>query len=274
MPELDGLELQSRLAELDDTPLLLISGASGAQEAVSAFRGGAMDFLSKPIDADVLLDAIAKALAESKTRQLRRGRRHAPQRSRRWLPVAFFLKDISADMAAEVQLRLAASVFANSQEGITSTDAGGYIVDVNPAFTRITGDSRDEVLGRSPKMLSSGHQDAAFYARMFDALRETGAWRGEIWNRNKAGEVYPKLLSIAAVTDGQGLLSHYIDSFSDLTHMKDREMKLDRLAHYDPLIGLPNRRLGDRLRQAIAACGHIHLGLVVQHKLSHFQDKR
>lgn len=74
MPELDGLELQSRLAELDDTPLLLMSGASGAAEAVSAFRGGALDFLIKPVDADVLLSALAKALTESRTRQEQRGR--------------------------------------------------------------------------------------------------------------------------------------------------------------------------------------------------------
>jgi diguanylate cyclase (GGDEF)-like protein/PAS domain S-box-containing protein len=150
-------------------------------------------------------------------------------------------------------LRIAASVFINAQEGITITDAGGFIADINPAFTRITGYSRDDVLGRSPKMLSSGHQDSAFYARMWQSIENTGAWRGEIWNRNKNGEVYPELLSVAAVKDEAEQISHYIATFSDITHLKEREAQLDRLAHYDPLTRLPNRRLlTDRLRQAIA----------------------
>ena len=164
-----------------------------------------------------------------------------------------FISDATADVAAEGELRLAASVFANSQEGITITDAGGFIVDVNPAFTRITGYERDEVLGRTPKMLSSGHQDAAFYTRMWQSLHETGAWRGEIWNRNKSGEVYPELLSIAEVKDDAGQILNYISSFSDITNLKEREAQLDRIAHFDPLTELPNRRLlSDRLRQAIA----------------------
>ena len=164
-----------------------------------------------------------------------------------------FVSDATADVAAEENLRLAASVFANVQEGISITDSAGLITDVNPAFTRITGYTRDEVLGRSPKILASGHQDAAFYAQMWQLLAESGAWRGEVWNRNKAGEVYPELLSIAAVKDSVGQISHYIGSFSDITHLKEREAQLDRLAHYDPLTALPNRRLlGDRLRQAIA----------------------
>lgn len=168
-----------------------------------------------------------------------------------------FLADVSAEVAAKEQLRLAASIFANSQEGITITDAGGYIADVNPAFTRITGYRRDEVLGRSSKMLSSGHQNAAFYARMWDSLRNTGAWRGEIWNRNKTGEVYPELLSIAAIKDDHDQISHYIGSFSDITHLKQHEVQLDRLAHYDPLTSLPNLRLlGDRLCQAITHTRH------------------
>ncbi len=164
-----------------------------------------------------------------------------------------FITDVTADVAVEEKLRLAASVFAHSQEGILITDAGGFIVDVNPGFSRITGYGRDEVLGRSPRMLGSGHQDAAFYGKMWKALHETGAWRGEIWNRNKSGEVYPELLSISEVKDGTGQISHYIGTFSDITHLKEREIQLERIAHYDPLTNLPNRRLlGDRLRQALA----------------------
>jgi len=164
-----------------------------------------------------------------------------------------FITDVSNEVAAEESLRLAASVFANSQEGVIITDAGGFLTDVNPAFTRITGYAREDVLGRTPKILSSGRHDAEFFARMWQALGETGAWRGEVWNRNKAGEVYPELLSITAVKDAAGQISHYIGSFSDISNIKEREAQLDRIAHYDPLTGLPNRRLlSDRLSQAIA----------------------
>jgi len=153
----------------------------------------------------------------------------------------------------EDNLRLAASVFATSRDGIVITDVDNNIVDVNPAFSRITGYRRDEVLGRNPRLLKSGRQDAAFYAEMWRALGEHRVWRGELWNRNKAGEVYAELMSIAAVTDADGKLLRYVGVFSDISNIKEHEAELDRIAHYDPLTGVPNRRLlADRMNQAIA----------------------
>ncbi len=153
----------------------------------------------------------------------------------------------------EESLRLAASVFDTSRDGIVITDADNNIVDVNPAFTRITGYRREEVLGRNPKLLSSGKQDAAFYAEMWRALGEYKVWRGEIWNRHKSGEVYAELISIAAVTDDAGKVIRYVAVFSDISSMKEHEAELDRIAHYDTLTGVPNRRLlADRMNQAIA----------------------
>jgi diguanylate cyclase (GGDEF)-like protein/PAS domain S-box-containing protein len=161
-------------------------------------------------------------------------------------------RDITERKQTEGALRLSASVFANSYEGITITDADSVVIDVNPAFSRITGYSRDEVLGQNPRILGSGRQGPEFYARMWESLRERDFWQGEIWNRRKSGEVYAEMLSISVVRDNSGQLQQYIGVFSDITHLKAHEAELDRIAHYDTLTGAPNRRLlADRLEQAI-----------------------
>jgi diguanylate cyclase (GGDEF)-like protein/PAS domain S-box-containing protein len=161
--------------------------------------------------------------------------------------------DISERKRAEEALRVTASVFDNSQEGILITDADNHIVDVNPAFTRISGYLRDEVLGRDPSLLNSGRHDHAFYAAMWQSLAEKRAWRGEIWNRRKSGETYVELLSISAITDADGRVQRHVGVFSDISHLKAHEAELSRIAHYDALTGIPNRvLLIDRMRQAIA----------------------
>jgi diguanylate cyclase (GGDEF)-like protein/PAS domain S-box-containing protein len=160
--------------------------------------------------------------------------------------------DITERNKANRQLHLAASVFSHAREGITITAADGAIVDVNAAFTRITGYDRDEVLGKNPRILSSGRQDAAFYETMWRDLKDTGHWYGEIWNRRKNGEVYAEMLSISAVHDAQGQLQHYVAMFSDITALKVHEQELEHLAHFDALTGLPNRLLlADRLQQGM-----------------------
>jgi diguanylate cyclase (GGDEF)-like protein/PAS domain S-box-containing protein len=161
--------------------------------------------------------------------------------------------DITDRRLAETTQRLAAGVFRSTQEGIVITDADNAILDVNPAFTRITGYARDEVLGRDPKLLSSAIQGAEFYAEMWRSIEESGSWRGEILNRRKGGEVYAEMLSIAAVRDERGRTQQYVGVFSDISRLKEHEAELDRIAHYDTLTGLPNRRLlADRMGQAVA----------------------
>ncbi|MBZ0092844.1 MAG: PAS domain S-box protein, partial [Sulfuricellaceae bacterium] len=161
--------------------------------------------------------------------------------------------DITGRKRAEENLRIIASVFDNSQESILITDADNAIIDVNPAFTRTTGYSREEVLGRNPKLLGSGRQDKAFYAEMWQALKQDGAWRGEIWNRRKSGEFYAELLSVSAIRDEDGKVQRHVGVFSDISHLKEHEAELSRIAHYDALTGIPNRvLLADRMRQAIA----------------------
>jgi diguanylate cyclase (GGDEF)-like protein/PAS domain S-box-containing protein len=164
----------------------------------------------------------------------------------------------------ERSLRVAASVFATSQEGIVISDPDNRIIDVNPAFTRLTGYEREEALGRNPGFLSAGRQSPDFYAGMWQAIKTRGAWHGEIWNRRKSGEAYAELLSIVAVKDGQGRLQHYVGAFSDISVLKEHEADLDRIAHYDVLTAVPNRRLlGDRLEQAIARARRLGKNLAV-----------
>ncbi|MGC9457995.1 MAG: PAS domain S-box protein, partial [Halothiobacillaceae bacterium] len=161
--------------------------------------------------------------------------------------------NISERKRAEERQRLFASVFDSSHEAVLITDAENRIVQVNPAFTRISGYAEEEVLGRDPAMLSSGRQGPAFYAAMWEALQEKGSWRGEVWNRRKNGEVYVVLLSITTVHDEQGRLQYHVAVASDISQLKEHEAQLDRIAHYDSLTGLPNRRLlDDRLAQAVA----------------------
>jgi len=154
---------------------------------------------------------------------------------------------------AEEGQRLAASVFAHAHEGICVTDAEERIVDVNPRFCELTGYSAEEVLGRTPRLLKSGYQSAEFYKAMWQAISRDGHWRGEVWNRRRDGRLYAERLTISAVTDGHGVVSHYVGVLSDITSAKEYEERLERIAHYDVLTGIPNRSLlADRMSLAIA----------------------
>jgi diguanylate cyclase (GGDEF)-like protein/PAS domain S-box-containing protein len=162
--------------------------------------------------------------------------------------------DITERKSAEQKLRLAASVFIHSHEGITIADAQGLIVDVNESFSRITGYSRSEALGKNPSILKSGRHDQAFYASMWHDLQNKSYWSGEVWNQRKSGEVYPEMLTISAVRDAHGSIQQYVALFADISKRKAMEEQVLQLAFYDELTGLPNRRLlGDRLRQTLAA---------------------
>jgi diguanylate cyclase (GGDEF)-like protein/PAS domain S-box-containing protein len=163
------------------------------------------------------------------------------------------LVDITDRKQAEERLRLAASVFANSQEGILISDADNRIIDTNPAFTRLTGYSREDALGRDPSFLSSSRQNRDYYNEMWQSITTTGEWQGELWNQRKSGEVFPERLSIVAVKDDQGHLQHYVGAFTDISVLKQHEADLNHIAHYDMLTSIPNRRLlSDRLELAIA----------------------
>jgi diguanylate cyclase (GGDEF)-like protein/PAS domain S-box-containing protein len=164
------------------------------------------------------------------------------------------IHDVTDRKQAEDSLRLAASVFANSREGIIITTHDGTIVDVNKACLDITGYKLAEIVGQKPSLLKSGKHDAEFYAAMWHALESSGTWEGEIWNRRQNGEIYPQWLTIMAVRNDKGEISHYVATFTDISQSKAAEEEIKHLAFYDGLTGLPNRRLLlDRLSQAMTS---------------------
>ena len=168
-------------------------------------------------------------------------------------------RDVTESRRAERAMRVTSSVFDTSQEGILITDADNVILEVNPAFSSITGYSREEVIGKKPSVLSSGRQDKSFYEEMWRILNEKDAWRGEIWNRKKSGEVYAELLSISIIRDEDGKTLRHVGVFADINDLKRNEAELSRIAHYDALTGIPNRALlADRMKQAIAQTKRDH----------------
>jgi len=163
------------------------------------------------------------------------------------------VQDIHVKKIADEKLRLSARVFSDAYEGILITNAEKVIIDVNPAFTEITGYSREEIIGKNPKILRSGKQDEEFYRTMWTNINELGHWQGEVWNRKKDGSVYAELLHISALYDENNKIIQYLGIFTDITQSKKQQEKLKQLAHYDVLTQLPNRALfADRFTQAIA----------------------
>ena len=163
------------------------------------------------------------------------------------------LTDITERKLAEDELRIAAVAFA-SQNGMMITDPNGVILRVNPAFTRLTGYSAAEAIGQTAALLKSGRHDSVFYQRMWDTLKSKGFWHGEIWNKRKNGQIYAEMLNITAIVTPERGITHYVSSFTDITENKEAEAEIHRLAYYDALTSLPNRRLlQDRLGQAVAA---------------------
>lgn len=165
------------------------------------------------------------------------------------------LTDITESKRAEEELRIAAVAF-EAQEGIMITNADRVILRVNRAFSEITGYSVEELVGRTPYLFQSGRHNAAFYAEMWESINRTGSWHGEIWDQRKNGEIFPKWVTITAVKDKEGTITHYVGLHTDISERKASEEEIKQLAYYDPLTSLPNRRLLlDRLKQALAASG-------------------
>jgi diguanylate cyclase (GGDEF)-like protein/PAS domain S-box-containing protein len=163
--------------------------------------------------------------------------------------------DITEQRAAEVRLKLAASVFSHTSEGIMITDIDGNIVEVNDTFTRITGYDREEVIGQSQSMFDSGIQAADFYDAMWHSLLANGEWYGEVWNRHKNGEAYAVTVNISAVRDDSDQVKNYVASFDDITLIRSQQRHLEHITLYDSLTDLPNSvLLSNRLSYALLHC--------------------
>lgn len=175
--------------------------------------------------------------------------------------------DVTARMKEREQLQLAASVFTHAREGIIITERDGTIIDVNDTFTHITGYSRAEAIGNNPRMLQCPqyeHQTLELYDDIAQNLQSHGHWTGEMWNQRKNGTLFARMVTVSAVRNAQGHIQHYVSLFTDITALKEHERKLEHIAHYDALTGLPNRvLLADRLQQSMLRCQRKGLSLAV-----------
>ena len=172
-------------------------------------------------------------------------------------------------------LCLTKKIIENSREGIITTDKNAIIQTCNAGFTRITGYTKDEVVGKTPSIISSGRHDKKFYQSMWEKIIKDGYWHGEIWNRRKNGEIYPELLTIIEIRDdGTDEISNYVAIFSDISQLKQDEEEIKRLAFYDSLTCLPNRYLlYDRLAQELASTSRTGKnGALLFIDLDHFKN--
>jgi len=160
--------------------------------------------------------------------------------------------------------RLFGRMFEYSGEAILITDQDNRIVEINPAFTRLTGYTIDEVRGANPRILASGRTTPETYQTLWASLQSGGHWQGELWDRHKDGHIYPKWASISTILDEQGNITHYLASFTDISERKAAEERIDYLAHHDVLTGLPNRfSLENRLDQALLTARREQIQLAV-----------
>jgi diguanylate cyclase (GGDEF)-like protein/PAS domain S-box-containing protein len=162
-------------------------------------------------------------------------------------------RDITERKKTETELRIAATAF-QSESSIMITDANAVILRINQAFSESTGYTAEDIVGQKPRILKSGLHNEEFYRDMWESIRQTGTWQGEIWDRRKNGTIYPKWLTISSVKGNDGIVTHYIGSHVDITERKEAEEKIKHLAFYDHLTNLPNRLLlQDRLKQALVS---------------------
>ncbi|MEH8015781.1 EAL domain-containing protein [Rheinheimera muenzenbergensis] len=153
------------------------------------------------------------------------------------------VQDLSIETRNMLNMALGRLMFSKSHDAIMITDRDNRIVDVNPAFCRITGYQRPEVIGLPAGFMRSGVHDQQFYAHLWQQLNQYGCWEGEIWDKHRQGHLFPKDLKICSVADPDGYVMNYLALFSDISEKLNHKLELEKLAYYDALTGLPNRTL-------------------------------
>lgn len=251
MPEMDGHQVLQALRNNPATaqiPVIFVTAMDNAEEEERGLREGAVDFIHKPYHPAVLLTRVRQQLELKNTRDLLAAQK-------KWL-----LQEVERQVSANLQLHraeeehraLASTIINGINDGIFVTDTAGNIILTNPAFSRITGYSTEEVLGRNANLLKSGTQQDSFYRHMWCKVLADGNWQGEITNRHKDGSLLHEWLNISAVYDSKEIVSHYVAILSDLTERKAAAERIQYLSSHDALTNLPNRNLfADRLSQAL-----------------------
>ncbi|WP_417579906.1 diguanylate cyclase domain-containing protein [Nitrincola sp.] len=222
LPDSTGVATVRRCYQLfPDVPVVVLTGLDDQTATEAAIEAGAEDYLSKGAEG----------------RWIRKAIRYAILRHER-----------------DASERLAMAVFRHAREAIMITDAEQQILQVNTAFSDITGYRAEDVIGKTPAILNSGHHDANFFDQMFATLAAKGSWDGEIWNRRKDGSLVVETMNISAVHDALGQVVQYVALFSDITQKKAAQDKVNYLAYHDALTNLPNRTLFmDRFQQALVS---------------------
>lgn len=241
MPELDGIEFCRRLKKdpaTQDIPLLLVTSLEEEVYEETALALGADDFIRKPFSPQVVLARVRNHL------RLARAKQSLQERNRQ-------LEAVTGECSAAAALADHIAQYTN--DGVLITDSLGTILSVNPAFTRITGYSADEVIGQTPKLLRSDRHGPEFYQEMWRSISEQGHWSGEVWNRRRNGEAYLERLNIYSVGRDDGRPHRYISIFCDITEVRQQDERIREIVSQDPLTGLPNRSVfDDRLRHGIS----------------------
>jgi diguanylate cyclase (GGDEF)-like protein/PAS domain S-box-containing protein len=262
MPGIDGFEVCRRLKEtpaLSQVPVIFLSAQHDTDDKVRGFALGAVDFIAKPFQAEEILARTDAHVRLGRTQQaLAAERAHLEQRvAERTAELAELAGSLENEVeqrrANEEFLRLASKVFEATLDAIVVTDREGRIAAVNPAFSRISGYSPEEVIGRGVAMLHAGEQIAA-YELLVQAIVANGHWSGEILARRKSGDTFPGRLSVSVVRDADGHVSNHVAVFMDITERKAEQHLIDFLSYHDALTGLPNRQLArQRFDQTLAA---------------------